>query len=309
LDVLSSVLREMRFDSAGYRSLELHAPWGISFHQEGLRGVHIVVRGRCEIVLEGGPARVLETGDLVVAPRADPHVLRSVGDRRVPVISASAMTARAEGGHVRGGGTGEETIIVCGAFIFHEADHPALAALPRLIHVPGEGGRVPKWLAGYIDALTSEASEEGPGSDVVMARLSGALVARALRFHVEKADEPGWLKGLQDPQVARALAVIHDDFKRPWTLVSLAKAAGLSRAAFAARFTDKVGDAPMRYLLRCRMRHAMAMLRDKRATLASIAEEVGYGSEAALSVAFKRHTGLAPGAYRRAEIRKTQPSR
>lgn len=280
MDVLSAVLREMRFDSAGYRRLELRAPWGMSFHQEGLRGVHIVVRGRCEIAFEGGPARTLETGDLVVAPRADPHLLRSV---------------------VRDGAAGEETTIVCGAFVFHEADHPALAALPRFIHVPGEGGRVPKWLAAYVDALTSEASEEGPGSDVVMARLSGALVGRALRFHVQKSDEPGWLTGLQDPHVARALAVMHEDFKRPWTVDSLARRAGLSRAAFAARFAHKVGDTPMQYLLRCRMRHAIAMLRDHRATLSNIAERVGYGSEAAFSAAFKRHTGLAPGAYRRAD--------
>ena len=104
---------------------------------------------------------------------------------------------------IRAGGAGEETIVVCGAFIVHHADDPGLAAFPRIIHVRGEMGRAPNWLAGYVDVLSAEALEEGPGSAVVMARLSDALVARALRFHAEKTEKPAWLKGLADPHVAR----------------------------------------------------------------------------------------------------------
>jgi len=304
LDVLSTVLREMRFEAAGYRRLELGAPWALSFHQKGLRGIHIVMQGRCEIAFDGGPARVVEAGDLIVAPRADPHVLRSQG-KHVPAISPSELVQSSEG-HIRHGGTGEATVIVCGAFVFHEADHPALAALPRIIHMPGNMGQAPKWLAGYVDALTSEAFEGGPGSAVVLARLSEALIARALRFHLDKIDEPGWLKGLGDPQIAKALAAMHDQLEQAWTLVSLARVAGLSRAAFAARFAAKVGEAPMRYLLRNRMRRAMTLLKDEHATLARVAHSVGYGSEAALSAAFKRHTGHAPGAYRRSQAAEVQ---
>jgi transcriptional regulator GlxA family with amidase domain len=154
-------------------------------------------------------------------------------------------------------------------------------------------------LAGYIDALTAEVFESGPGSDLVMARISDALVARALRFHVERASEPGWLLGLNDAYIAKSLSAMHDDLKRSWTLPALARVAGLSRAAFAARFVAKVGETPMRYLLQCRMRRAMAMLSREQATLAQVAEAVGYGSEAALSGAFKRLTGVSPGAYGR----------
>jgi len=134
---------------------------------------------------------------------------------------------------------------------------------------------------------------------------SDALVVRALRFHLDKAEELGWLRGLADPHLAKALVLMHDQLERPWTVASLARVAGLSRAAFAARFSAAVGEAPMAYLLRRRMRRAMTLLRGEQATLARVAESVGYGSEAALSAAFKRHTGSAPGAYRRTQLQKT----
>ena len=140
-----------------------------------------------------------------------------------------------------------------------------------------------------------------------MARLSEALIARALRFHLDKIDEPGWLKGLGDPQVAKALAAMHDQLEQAWTLVSLARVAGLSRAAFAARFAAKVGEAPMRYLLRNRMRRAMTLLKDEHATLARVAHSVGYGSETALSAAFKEaHRPCARRTYRRSQAAEVQ---
>lgn len=303
MDVLSLLLREMRFEGAGYRRLALRAPWAVSFDQAGLRGIHIVLEGRCEIAFGSGRGRALAAGDLVLATRADAHVLRAPGSRVKPLPSL-ALAEAATPARATHGGTGEETVILCGAFVFHEADHPALAALPRLIHVPGESGRPPAWLAGYVDAITAEAFAGGPGSEVVMARLSEALVARALRFNLGNADEPGWLRGLADPRLARALALVHDRPSEPWTVATLARASGLSRAAFAARFSRELGEAPMRYLLRHRMRRAMAMLRD-RASLARVAEAIGYGSEAAFAAAFKRHVGTPPGAYRRADRRAT----
>ncbi len=301
MDVLSSVLREMRFESAGYRRLELRAPWGIAFEQAGLRGIHIVVRGRCELLLEDGSVHALATGDLVVTPRADPHVLRSPGLPRVRPVPAGELARHGRRGKIRAGGTGEPAAIVCGAFVFHEADHPALQALPRLIHVPAGPGRTPRWLAAYVEALQSEATDPGPGSDVVLARLSSALVAKALRFHARDAVDPGWLRGLQDRHVARALGALHDGLERRWSLVSLARVAGLSRAAFAARFAQSVGETPMRYLLRCRMGLAMRLLQQEGVTLARIAGAVGYASEAALSTAFKRHAGVSPRAYKRGD--------
>lgn len=299
MDALSAVLRGMRLESAGYRYMELRAPWSIGFSQHNLRGIHIVVEGRCELIIDGQVVKTLEAGDLVVLPRADPHFLCSIGGRDATPILASEIAEQTRDGRATLGGSGEQTTIMCGAFIFHEADQAALAALPHVVHVPGEKGKTSAWLAAYVDTLRHEATAAGVGSDIVMARLSDALVARALRYHAENCECEGWLSAAQDVQLARVLAVMHQDFARPWTLPELAKIAGLSRAAFAARFAEKVGEPPMQYLLRCRMRRAMTMLTTERSTLARTAESVGYGSEAAFSAAFKRHTGSAPGTFKR----------
>jgi AraC-like DNA-binding protein len=299
VDVLSAVLRELRLDSATYRSLSLRAPWRLRF-DGGLRGVHIVVSGRCLLTLAGAPSTPLESGDLVVLPRADSHELCSPDGSRAPLLSSLALAERTSGTTLTAGGQGEQTRIVCGAFFLGQEDHPAVVGLPACIRVPGQEGRAPDWLSGLTAALVAETEQGGAGSDLVMARLSDALVTRALRHHLERAEEPGWLRGLRDPHVAAALAALHGDLAAPWTVESLARAAGLSRAAFAARFTRTVGRPPMDYVLHCRMRKAMTLLRVERATVGKVASRVGYGSEAALSAAFLRHTGTTPGAYRRA---------
>jgi AraC-like DNA-binding protein len=298
MDQLSAVLKELRLDSAAYRVLELHAPWRLRF-DGGLRGVHVVVEGRCVLDLDDdGPGRALHAGDLVVLPRADSHVLRSAGSGRGRELSSLELARAAAGTRVRVGDVGESTIIVCGAFFVGDEDHPAVAGFPRCIHVPGRGS-APPWLSGLTEALAAEATEAGPGSDVVMARLSDALVTRALRHHAETADEPGWLQALADPALAAVLAAVHADLAAPWTLPSLARTAGLSRAAFAARFTATIGQPPMQYVHGCRIRRAMTLLSGGDTTAAAVASRVGYGSESAFSAAFVRYAGMPPGVYRR----------
>ncbi len=299
MDILSAVLRELRLESATYRSLVLHAPWRLRF-DGGLRGVHIVVRGRCVLTLDSGHALELNSGDMVVLPQADSHVLRSPDGKQAPLLSSLALAQRTAGTELSiGAPGGEQTRIVCGAFFLGQENHPAVAGLPSCIHVPGRDGSAPEWLAGLSTALVAEAVEGGPGSEVVMARLSDALVTRALRHHVDSGQDPGWLRGLRDPYVARALTALHEDLSTRWTVESLARAAGLSRSAFAARFTRLVGLAPMAYLFQCRMLTAMKLLRDEKVTVAKAAGRVGYGSEAALSAAFSRYNGTTPGAYRK----------
>jgi hypothetical protein len=227
----------------------LHSPWRLRF-DGGLRGVHVLVRGRCSLTLTGQAPLALDAGDLVVLPRADDHELSSNGGDRAPSVSTLELAQRTPGNELVVGATGEETLVVCGAFFLEDDDHPAVAGFPRCIHVPGQAGRSPAWLAGLTDALIAETLEGGPGSDVVMARLSDALVTRALRHHVETADEPGWLRGLQDPYIARSLAAVHADLAGPRALTTLARTAGLSRAAFAARFARTVGQTPMQYIFR-----------------------------------------------------------
>ena len=294
MDALSAVLRDLRLESAGYRRFELGAPWTVAFRQAELRGIHIVLEGRCEVVVEGVGVEPLGPGDLVVLPRADPHVLRSPG-RRAAAVDSFALAG--DPGVIRHGGRGERAVVLCGAFLFHEADRVVLEAMPHIIRVTAE--ETADWLGPYIEAIGAEAGEDGAGVDIVMARLSDALVARTLRHHAQGADASGWLRGLGDAHIARALGTMHGDLAHGWTLPALAKVAGLSRTAFAARFARLVGLPPMQYLSQLRLRRAMLMLRKERTSLARIADAVGYGSEAAFSNAFKRWTGQSPGAYRR----------
>jgi AraC-like DNA-binding protein len=149
------------------------------------------------------------------------------------------------------------------------------------------------------DALAAEARDAGPGSDLIMARLSDALLIRALRHLVATEQRAGWLAGLRDPQVATALALLHADLAHHWTLPLLATKVGLSRAAFAARFTASVGESPMRYLLSLRLQRAKSLMRNPAATVAAVAGQVGYQSDVAFATAFKREVGVPPGAYRR----------
>jgi AraC-like DNA-binding protein len=266
--------------------------------------VHIVVSGHCELAFPDGGSQPLAAGDLVILPRGDAHMLRSPGSGRgQPMVSGLELAMQTPSNRLRAGGAGEETVVVCGAFMVGEPEHPALRGLPRTIHVSGENGPTAPWLTSFIDVLGAEAFNSGPGTDLVMARLSDALLARALRHVSDTLDQPGWLSALRDPYVAAALEAMHSDLARPWTVADLARLMGLSRAAFAGRFTDHVGEPVIRYLLALRMQRARTLLRDPRATIASVAAQVGYRSDVAFAAAFIRETGSAPGAYRRAAAR------
>jgi AraC-like DNA-binding protein len=298
VDVLDRVLRELRFESAAYRRIDLGSPFALTFTETWLRGVHLVVRGACELVVGNDPPRRLAPGDLVLFPRGDAHLLRSPGAPAARAVSGVELTRATAGARLRAGGDGEEAVVVCGAFVSHAPEHPALAGLPRLVLVPGEGGRPLPWVAPFVDLLTAEAFEAGPGSEMVMSRVSDALVARVLRHHVLVGADVGWMRGLGDPYVAAALGAVYEALDRPWTVETLAETAGLSRAAFAARFRREVGEAPMHYVARLRVHRALTLLREERLTLTAAARQVGYGSEAALSAAVKRFTGRSPGSQR-----------
>jgi AraC-like DNA-binding protein len=300
MDLLSAVLRELRFESAGYRWLELGAPFRICFDQPGLRGVHLLAHGECELVLHDGSIDRLTAGDLVIFPQSDAHVLRSPGAGAGSTVSSADLAAQTPGIRLRAGGPRTDVVIVCGAFLVGEPDHPALRGLPRCIHLPGNAGRPQPWLTPLVEVLRAEAFDGGPGSDLVMARLSDALLIRVLRHHSDTVAHTGWLAGLRDPFVAAALAAVHTNPAHPWTLAGLASTVGLSRAAFAARFTDRVGESAMRYLLSLRMQRAKTLLRNQQTTIAAVATQIGYHSDVAFAAAFKREVGTSPGAYRRA---------
>jgi AraC-like DNA-binding protein len=217
-----------------------------------------------------------------------------------------------------GGGGPDRAGIICG-FLGCDARpfNPLLAALPRVLHarvVEGGGGA----LRTFIDAAVREAGARRPGGESVLARLSELMFVEVVRSHLEAlpAGGTGWLAGLRDEYVGRALALLHQRPEHPWTLEELARGVALSRSSLAERFTQLVGQPPMQYLARWRMQVAAGLLSRGSASVAQVADEVGYASEAAFSRAFKKTVGVPPAAWRRrrvaggagAALREAEPS-
>ncbi len=199
------------------------------------------------------------------------------------------------------------TDLICGCFHFQdERGARLLAALPALIHAKAGTTAGSPWLAQTVELLAAEATAERPGTTTVVNRLCDALFVYLLRGYLAAlpAQDSSLLQGLADPQIGAALHLIHQDPGKPWTVASIAAAVGMSRSAFAARFSQLVGEPPMRYLQRWRLHEAAVALRGAGArNLPEVAASAGYDSVAAFSKAFKRTIGSAPGAYRRAMVR------
>jgi AraC-like DNA-binding protein len=305
-DVLSDILQSVRLESSVFCRSEFTAPWG--FRAEGRDGAsfHVVLRGRCWLEVEGTAGQVpLAGGDMVVLPHGSAHSLRDEPDSPAPPFQR-LLGEKTKGGStvLRHGGGGVPTTLLCGMFRFQESRaNPLVSVLPPLLHIRGEQGRAVSWLETTLQFIGWEVSSGGPGAQTVVSRLSDVLFIQAVRVYLASLPEGagGWLRALGEPHISAALGLIHRRPGEAWTVRSLAAEVGMSRSAFAARFTELVGEPPLQYLTRWRMHKAMDLLREGRFSLAEIAERVGYESEAAFSKAFKRGVGRTPGAYRREE--------
>jgi AraC-like DNA-binding protein len=314
IDTLSDVLRAVRLSGAVFFSIDASAPWVaetpparqlgplIMPRFEHVIEFHFVTSGSCWGAVVGESATKLEAGDIIVFPQGDAHVLSSKpGMRGGPDVEAAT---RASKGRVPvsislDGGGEERAKIICG-FLGCDARpfHPLLATLPRVIHVKGEESSA---LRSLGELALAESSAPRPGGDTALSRLSELLFIEVVRGYLASlpSDETGWVAGLRDDVVGRALRKIHEGPAHPWTLDKLAKEVGASRSLLAERFAHFVGVPPITYLSQWRIQLAASLLRTEKASLAEIATRVGYGSEAALSRAFKRSIGVAPAVYRR----------
>jgi AraC-like DNA-binding protein len=205
------------------------------------------------------------------------------------------------------GGGGEPARFVCG-YLVGDARllQPVLAALPRVVTVRLRGADPQaRWLEGSLQHAVDEASSPGPGAEGVLAKLSELMVVEVLRRYVAQLapEDSGWLSGLRDRAVGKCLALMHEKPAHPWTVEALAREVGVSRSVLAERFTHFVGQAPMQYLGRWRMALATDHLKRSALSLARIAEEVGYETDAAFSRAFRREFGMPPAAWRRAHVK------
>ena len=305
-DVLADVLEKVRLAGTIYFSAELRAPWGVSVRPEGRAPFYLMARGRCLLEVEGERRpRTLAAGDLALLPRAHAHVIRS-GPRVDPVAFGRFVKEHPmdERGFVRcDGGRGPTATMVGGFFLSQELEAtPLFSALPAVIHLREDDPQVSSWLGPIRRVIGMEMGSGLHGSRSVLNRLADILFIQAVRVFLSTGEplHAGWLKGLTDGQVAKALALMHEHYARPWKLGRLAREIGVSRTVLAARFRTLVGASPIAYLTRWRMLQAARLLREPGAAVAEVAGKVGYASEASFAKAFKRALARTPGQVRRA---------
>ena len=311
MDPLSDLLRVVRLDGAYFYAVEAAEPWIVeSAHAKDLRpqilptsehliAYHILTGGHCYARLIGAEPVELLPGDVLVFPHGDANVMSSGRDLRAPGVTTS-FPDRYPDTVVLGNGGPPAATFVCG---FLGCDrlpfNPLLASLPKLLVMRSMSS---DWLDGFARQVTRESQLGRPGADWVLTRLAELMFVELLRRYLEQLPpgQTGWFAGLRDEVVGRVLGLIHADPGRAWTLDELARAASSSRTSVARRFTQLVGQPPMQYLTQWRMQVAANLLSQSATKLSVIGREVGYDSEAAFSRAFKKATGVAPGAWREA---------
>jgi len=319
MDALSDVLRVIRMKGGVFLQAEFSAPWCISSRvgpdeREALLGganhlvlYHYVVEGHLCAQLPGGRPIAIGAGEVFMLPHNDEHRLGSHLDLP-PVPVGRLVEAPADGGlwRMKHGGGGEPTRIVCGFLGCERLEgNPLIDSLPSMLTFDTRQGRIAAWIEGSLAFAADEVSARRPGSATVLTRLSELLFVEALRRYVEdlQPEQTGWLAGLKDPIVSRALSLLHGRLEEPWTVDDLGREVGLSRSALADRFTRLIGEPPMRYLARWRLQVAAHDLRHSDEALARVARRVGYESEPAFNRAFKRAFGVPPATWRRGGLK------
>ncbi len=313
IDPLSEVLRAVRLSGGVFLDARFTAPWCVTAQlapedckpflnsPAQLIAYHFVIEGSLLLGLDGGAPVEVVAGEIVILPRNDGHTLAS-GQGLVPVRADGLIQPGADGGLARiaHGGGGEPTHIVCGFLGSEEIHNPLLATLPPVLKIDVRQGTSRDWIEASVKFAARELADGKFASSSVISRLSELLFVEAVRNYASTLDDAqtGWLKGLKDPYVGRALALLHGRIAEPWTAEMLAAEVALSRSAFNERFAALVGMPPIRYLTHWRLQTAKERLREGRGSITQIAHAVGYDSEVAFNRAFKREFGLPPARWR-----------
>ena len=337
MDVLSDVLRVVRLSGAVFFTADFSSPWALeSPKPESLASIgmpdaecvvlfHMLVDGECEVACQGHPVMTMEGGDVVVFPRGDQHTMRSHGAATTTPLNSVFSPGRYDQlPQLSFGGGGRASRFVCGYLNCDQRFSPLVEALPTMLLVRSRddysaieavdttGSRptvVPQgsgtWLGTTLKFTINEARSSRPGNSAVLGRLTELMFVEILREYMQQLpeDHGGWLAGLNDPQVGKALRLLHASPMRNWTVEELSREAAMSRSTLAERFTLLVGEAPMRYLANWRMQVAKQLLREGTHNIQEVATRVGYESEAAFNRAFKRATGSPPATWRRGASR------
>ena len=322
-DTLSDVLQAVRLKGAVFFDVDTTAPWvaeapparviaqAVMPESEHVIEYHVITGGSCWAAVIGHdiqPVR-LSAGDVVAFPQGDAHVLSSErgmrGDLDLSVFKRPENPSQVPLLLNLDGGGSERTHVVCG---FLGCDrrpfNPLLESLPRILHVAGNDPARSNWLDAFTRFALLEASEKRAGASSILSKLGELMFVELVRRYVESLpdESKNWLGGLRDRHIGRALTLLHAQPTKDWTLDRLAKDIGLSRSSLAERFTAFVGIPPMQYLQRWRLQMAASRLSEGNASIAAIAAEIGYESEAAFSRAFKKAVGLPPAEWRDSRI-------
>jgi AraC-like DNA-binding protein len=314
LDALSDVLRVIRLVGGVFLEAEFTAPWRLDGKLSAdyckpflitpryIIAYHFVAQGAMQLRVEGGETIGVHAGEIVLLPHNDVHSFGS--DLGVEPIPAHKVIQRPNDGRISRvslGGGGEATKMLCGFLGAETSFEPLRSALPPLLKLDVGATVSGAWIESSFRFAAGELEAGRVGSTAVLAKLSELLFVEAVNRYVGSLHDEhrGWLAGLRDPQIGRALALLHARPAYGWTTEALALEVGMSRSVFAERFTSLVGHPPMQYLTLWRMHVAEQRLREGRSSIAQVAFAVGYESEAAFSRAFKRQFGVAPGGWRR----------
>jgi AraC-like DNA-binding protein len=334
MDVLTEVLRVIHLSGAVFFVAEFSSPWAIESppskslaslimpRAECFTLFHVLAEGACWVKVKGEPPLQMTEGDVLVVPQGDEHVMGSdlalqptPMQGLVPQIPWPGMPA------VIHGGRGEVARFVCGYLHCDQRFNPLFSTLPRILCVRSrEGGTVLEavgtenksshrsvplhagtWLNTTVYYLIQEAQALSSSNHLMLARLTELMFVEVLRHYMQELapDQKGWLAGLKDPHLNRAITLLHAQPARAWTVEDLAREAGVSRSALAGRFTSLIGESPMHYLTGWRIHLAKELLCEGNHSMAEIADRVGYESEYAFNRAFKRRVGRPPAAWRK----------
>jgi len=318
MDPLSDVLRAVRLNGAFFYAVEATEPWSVRAlpakelqprllpDSEHLISYHVLTSGHCWGGIRGEEQVEMLPGDVLIFPHGDAHLMSyRPGFDADEVLDA---TPTRYPNIVRLGDGEPAATIVCGFLGCDERPfNPLLATLPRRMHVRGLGQG---WIALFSTQVVDESRTDRAGADLVLTRLAELMFIEVLRRQLETlpAEQRGWLAGLRDPIIGRALGLLHQRPAHPWTLDALAREVASSRSKFVERFTWMVGEPPMQYLTKWRMQLAANQLAQGSDKVAAVAGAVGYESEAAFSRAFKKATGVSPAAWRSSRLTRGEAS-
>lgn len=298
-DPLGQVLYQLRLNGSLYCQSELDAPWGLAMPESsGKMMFHIVMSGHCWLSVNEQNHAYLPTGSLALVPHGEGHrIFSSEGVNCTPLfdIPVTQISDRYE--LMQYGGDGVHTSLLCGVMSFDlAAGSWLISQLPKVITLNSTDNSSNTWLQSTLQLITNEALNLNLGGETIMSHLADIIVIQAIRHWVETSIEAqqGWLGAIRDQKLGKALAAIHNQPARHWTVDQLAQTAGMSRSGFSARFTDVVGTSVKQYLTNWRMSLARAKLNTQNLTLGDLADELGYKSEAAFSRAYKRVMGESP---------------